>query len=66
MILERIAMDPAYLENVFFTDEATFHISGFVNRQNVRIWGKENPREVRQYERDSPKLNVWCGLFLMN
>ena len=45
------------------TDEATFHVSGLVHRHNVRIWGKENPHEVQEFERDSPKLNVWCGMF---
>ena len=33
-----------------------------MNRNNVRIWGKEKPREIFQHERDSLKLNVWCGL----
>jgi hypothetical protein len=26
-----------------FSDEATFHINGKVNRHNVRVWGTENP-----------------------
>ena len=29
---------------------------------NVRIWGSEHPHEVVQYQRDSPKLNVFCAL----
>ena len=62
-ILRRVEDDPDYLERVFFTDEATFHVSGLVHRHNVRIWGKENPRIVQEVERNSPKLNVWCGLF---
>ena len=28
----------------------------------MRIWGSENPHEYREAERDSPKINVWCGL----
>ena len=31
-----------------------------VNKHNIRIWGSQNPCEV--LERDSPKINVWCGL----
>ena len=45
-----------------FSDEATFHVSGKVNKHNIRIWGSENPCEVVEKEKDSPKINVWCGL----
>ena len=27
----------------FFSDEAHFNSGGYVNKQNCRIWGKENP-----------------------
>jgi len=40
-----------------FSDEVTFHLSGKVNRHNVRIWGTENPHEIVEHVRDSPKLN---------
>ena len=43
--------------------EATFHLSGRVHRHNVCIWGKGNPHVIREHERDSPKLNVWAGMF---
>ncbi|KAJ4449078.1 hypothetical protein ANN_00473 [Periplaneta americana] len=43
-------------------DEATFHVSGKVNRHNCRIWGSENPSVVIEHQRDSPKWNVWCGI----
>ena len=33
-----------------------------VNRHNCCIWGSENPHQVNEYERDTPKLNVWLGL----
>lgn len=61
-ILNRIDENPNYLNNVLFTDESTFHVNGVVNRHNCRIWGSEKPREIVQHQRDSPKVNVWCGL----
>ena len=30
-------------ERLVFSDEATFHMNGKVNRHNVCIWGEENP-----------------------
>ncbi|MCQ7131119.1 DUF4817 domain-containing protein [Salmonella enterica] len=61
-MLARMGMEEGFLERVLFTDEATFHVSGLLNRHNVRIWGSENPHASRELVRDSPKVNVWCGL----
>ena len=38
-----MSSDDHFLEKVQFSDEVTFHVSGAVNRRNVRIWGSENP-----------------------
>ena len=35
----KINRNPAFLEKIVFTDEATFHVSGLINRHHVRIWG---------------------------
>jgi hypothetical protein len=61
-ILDRIDEDEHFFNNAVFSDEATFHLSGKVNRHNCRIWGSENPHEFIEHERDSPKINVWCAL----
>lgn len=61
-MLDRCDQDPAFLSRIMFSDEATFHISGTVNRHNVRIWGMEHPHSTMEHLRDSPKVNVWCGL----
>ncbi|KFM62835.1 hypothetical protein X975_24013, partial [Stegodyphus mimosarum] len=61
-LLRRIEDDAEFLKSIMFSDEASFHLSGIVNRHNVRIWGSENPHEYRETQRDSPKVNVWCGL----
>ena len=38
--------DAIFIENVIFSDEAHFHLTGHVNRHNSRIWSDENPREI--------------------
>ena len=57
-ILQRIDDDNDNLNSVVFSDEATFHVSGKVNKHNIRICGSENPCEIMV-----PK-NTLC--FLLN
>lgn len=61
-MLARINDNPTFLQNVLFSDEATFHLSGIINRHNCRIWGSRNPHVSVMHERDTPKVNVWLGL----
>jgi hypothetical protein len=39
--------------------ECTFHLSGKVNRHNLIIWGSQNPHQVVEHVRDSPKVNAF-------
>ena len=48
---------------LLFSDEAHFHLSGTVNKQNFRYWSQNNPREVHQRPLHSPKVAVWCTIF---
>jgi len=61
-VLHKEAEEENFLSHLIFSDEATFHISGKVNRHNVRIWGLEKPHEVVEHQRDSPKVNVFCAV----
>jgi len=45
----------------FFTDEAWFHLRGYVNSQNTRIWAAENPHSVQKETLHLQKIGVWCG-----
>jgi hypothetical protein len=55
-----MSSDDHVLKKVQFSDEATFHISGAVNRRNVRMRGSENPHAYVEHQRDSPK--VFCAI----
>ena len=61
-MLERIFEDEAFLKQICFSDDATFHISRKLNTHNVRIWGSEHPHVIRELQRNSPKVNVWRGI----
>ncbi|PNF29530.1 hypothetical protein B7P43_G01911 [Cryptotermes secundus] len=44
------------------SDEAHFHLSGTVNKQNFRYWSAENPQELHQRPLHSPRVTVWCAV----
>lgn len=58
----------AFLENlpqdalVFFSDEEHFHISGCVNKQNMRYWSPTNPRELHEQPLHTERVTVWCAI----
>ena len=47
---------------VFFSDEAHFHISGCVNKQNMRFWNDANPHELHQKPLHCERVTVWCAI----
>lgn len=52
-----------FLRNLIMSDEAHFHLNGYVNKQNCRIWGTENPLSVCESPLHPPRLTVWCGIW---
>ncbi|KAL7630171.1 UNVERIFIED_CONTAM: hypothetical protein RMT77_019690 [Armadillidium vulgare] len=50
------------LGNIFFSDEAHFHLEGYVNKQNCRYWAPVNPKQKHQRQLHSPKVTVWCAM----
>jgi hypothetical protein len=49
-------------EKLIFSDEATFHRYGNVNRHSVHIWGTENAHATIEHIRNSPKLKDFCAM----
>jgi hypothetical protein len=39
------------LDKIVLSDEATFHLSGKVNRHNIIIWGSQNPHQFVEVPR---------------
>jgi hypothetical protein len=50
--------EEGFSERLIFSDESTFHISEKLNKQNVRMWGSDNPRATVEHVRGSSKVNV--------
>jgi hypothetical protein len=53
---------PGILDFVWFTDEAWFHLSGYVNSQNTRVWAAENLHVYHEAPLHPLKVGVWCAI----
>lgn len=47
---------------IFFSDEAHFHLSGKVNKQNDRIYAVENPHATRPSFLHQQRVTVWAAM----
>jgi len=50
------------VNNMWMSDEAHFHVSGFANKKNFRYWSQANPRALHEKLLHSPKVTVWCAI----
>lgn len=44
------------------SDEAWFHLSGYVNSQNSRYWATQNPNLLFEQPLHDQKIGVWCAM----
>ena len=59
---EKINGEPNFLDNVWFSDEAHFLLSGHVNRKNNVFWGTQSPNEILQRPLHSVRCTVWIAI----
>lgn len=62
---ETILQHEIDVHNLWMSDEAHFHLSGYTNKQNSRYWALENPQELHQHPLHSQKVTVWCAVSSM-
>ncbi|KAJ3661413.1 hypothetical protein Zmor_005808 [Zophobas morio] len=55
-------MNNRILDLSFFSDEAWFHLNGYVNSQNYRVWSAENPFVFEERPLHSVKVGVWLAV----
>ena len=53
---------PQLFENILWSDEAVFHIGGFVNRHNCLYWAVHDPEVTLEKMQNRPKVTVWCRM----
>ena len=59
-ICDRLAEDADFDKNNILSDEAHFDLGGYVNKQNYRIWGTENPHAYIEKPTHPKRLTVDC------
>lgn len=61
-VRDMVLADPNFLSKIFFSDEAHFWLNGYVNSQNYRIWGSENPHASVPKSLHGERLTVWVAI----
>ncbi|GBN63229.1 hypothetical protein AVEN_188110-1, partial [Araneus ventricosus] len=61
-ILSMIDNEGFHVGCIWFIDEAHFHLNGFVNKQNWRFWGSENPHLCEEKPLHSPTVTTWVAV----
>jgi hypothetical protein len=54
-------VDDQFSKKIIFSDEAYFHLRGFVNMQNCRIWENDNPRPIVEKPMH-PQRETFCSV----
>lgn len=62
-VLQQQELDPMFARKIIFSDEAHFHIDGFINKQNCRVWAVRNPQMIKEKPLHSGRCTVWCGIW---
>jgi len=55
---QRLVEDEHFYRKIIFSDEAHFHLGGYVNKQNCHIWGSENPHVVMEKPMHPQRVTV--------
>lgn len=61
-MLAMFNLDQEIINNIWWSDEATFNLDGTVNRHNCRYWAKENPHVVNVKRMKSTGISVWAAM----
>ena len=60
--MEHVTPDGEELDDWYWSDEAWFHLDGYVNSQNSRYWLTDNPHVLHESPLHAQKLGVWCAM----
>ena len=56
--------EPEFHRKIIMSAEAHFHLRGYVNKQNCRIWVSENPKMIIEKPLYPQSVTVWYDLWI--
>jgi hypothetical protein len=60
---DHLQQNPHTLEHIWFSDEAYFHFTGDINRQNVRFWVAQHSHQIHESTLHAQKALAWRAVF---
>jgi hypothetical protein len=61
LVLLKIEQHDLLLNNILWTDEASFYLHDIISVNNVYFWADDNPQLLFERPLASPKITVWVG-----
>ena len=61
-MLEMSERRPDVFSKIIWSDEAVFHVGGFVNRHNSHYWAGKSPKKLIKKSQHRPRLTVWAAI----
>ena len=61
-MLEKIKETPSFLNLLWTSDEAHFHLDGKANSKTIVFWGYSRPNQVATNPLHSPKCTMWATI----
>ena len=58
---DKLEQTPSWLNHIWFSDEAHFHLSGAVNNQNSIFWGEQAPEEISEKQLKGTKVTAFIA-----
>ena len=58
---QKMERNPGWIKNVWFSDEAHFHLNGAINSHNNIFWGSEPPEETTDKLAKGPKVTAFVA-----
>ena len=60
-INQKLECTPSWINHIWFSDEAYFHLNNAVNNHNYISWGSEQPEEVTEKQLKGPKVTAFVA-----
>ena len=63
LVCDRLTENSDFGLKIIFSDEPHLDLGGYINKQNDRIWGTENPHTCTEKSTHPKRVIVWCGFW---